>query len=73
MGAREPQELLDEVARGRSSAAGRVRVLAAAERTRGARRGVEELIERVLERTGYDLERAGDGRAASGGSRTCAS
>ena len=42
------------------------------ERTEIARRGVEELIERVLERTDYDFELLAM-PGASGGSRTCAS
>ncbi|HEY1592996.1 MAG TPA: UvrD-helicase domain-containing protein [Solirubrobacteraceae bacterium] len=52
----DPGDLLDELAEDDAARLARFAAWLRAERAEAARLGVEELIERVLERTGYDLE-----------------
>jgi ATP-dependent exoDNAse (exonuclease V) beta subunit len=52
----EPDDLLDELADTDRSQLAAFAAWVRAERLEAARRGVEELIERMLERTGYDFE-----------------
>jgi ATP-dependent exoDNAse (exonuclease V) beta subunit len=52
----DPDELLDELSADDRTRLARFAEWLRSERSAAARRGVEELIERVLDRTGYDLQ-----------------